>query len=490
MCASILVVEDHADYQRNLREILQSEGHTVRAASTVSEAEREFREQPSEMLLLDLRLPDGSGLDLLDRVRSERPDLPAIVLTGNADLESALRAIRAGAKAYLRKDAPVEEILATVANVARTSELERERRALTEALRDSQEQLSRVLECAPDAILSTDLEARLTFVNRDVSGIPRERFMQEGMPLLDSIRAEGTRERWHRAVDEVRKTLQGVSHVQIVHVNRRTMRRYEYVANFAPILDAQGRLSGVMWILRDVTMQRELERKLADAERLVEERRRLAAIGEVVSGVAHEIQNPIQNVVMGIDLVRAKLGTDSPVERYLAQIERASESVRLLVRDLLDYSRSNRMDLEYVDLRTVVQAAIDESRGKAEQACVAIAWNPERPAPAMIDPPRMRQVLLNLLMNAIEALPRGGRVEPRVAALPDGGAEIVVWDDGPGMPADVVEKAFLPFFTTKARGTGLGLSIVQKIVQAHHGRVTLSSEPGKGTRIAIPLRPP
>ena len=129
-------------------------------------------------------------------------------------------------------------------------------------------------------------------------------------------------------------------------------------------------------------------------------------------------------------------------------------------------------------------------QGKAEQAGVSIVWNPERPAPAMIDPPRMRQVLLNLVMNAIEALPRGGCVKPSVAALADGGAEIVVWDDGPGMPADVVEKAFLPFFTTKARGTGLGLSIVQKIVQAHHGRVTLSSEPGKGTRIAITLPPP
>lgn len=490
MCASILVVEDHPDYQRNLREILRSEGHDVQATSTVAEAERELRARASEMLLLDLRLPDGNGLDLLERVRAERPDLPAIVLTGNADLESALRAIRAGAQAYLRKDAPVEEILATVANVARTSELERERRALTKALRDSQEQLSRVLECAPDAILTMDLDGRLTFVNRDIAGIPRERFMREGIPLLESLRVEGSHERWHRAVDEVRRTLSGVPHVSIVHRNPVTGRRYEYLANFAPILDVQRRLAGVMWILRDVTEQRELERKLADAERLVEEQRRLAVIGEVVSGVAHEIQNPIQNVVMGIDLVRSKLGTTSPVERYLKQIERASESVRLLVRDLLDYSRPNRMNFEHVDLRTVLSGAIDETRGKAEQAGVSITWNPGEAVPAMIDPPRMKQVILNLLANAIEALPRGGHVEPRVSATPDGGAEIAVQDDGPGMTSDIVEKAFLPFFTTKARGTGLGLSIVQKIVQAHHGRVTLSSEVGRGTCVTITLPPP
>ncbi len=490
MCASILVVEDHADFQRNLREVLQGEGHTVRAASTLAQADRELRAESPELLLLDLRLPDGNGLDLLERVRKEQPDLPAVILTGNADLDSALRAIRAGAQAYLRKDAPVEEIVATIANVARTRALEREREALTKALRDSREQLSRLVECAPDAILVMNAARQLTFVNKGLSGVSRERFLKEGLRLLDSLRTDESRELWHRAIDEVGRTLAAVPHVPIVHVNPETGKRYEYLANFAPILDAQGRVSDVIWILRDVTEQRELERKLADAEQLVEERRRLAAIGEVVSGVAHEIQNPIQNVVMGIDLVRAKLGIASPVEKYLVQIERASESVRLLVRDLLDYSRSNRMDLAIVDLQTVVQAAVDETRIRADQAGVAMAWAPSGTVPAQVDGPRMKQVFLNLLVNAIEALPRGGRVEALVTRTSDGGAEAVVEDDGPGIPDDVAGKAFLPFFTTKAKGTGLGLSIVQKIVQAHHGRVVLSAREGGGTRISITLPPP
>ncbi|MES1211207.1 MAG: ATP-binding protein, partial [Acidobacteriota bacterium] len=176
--------------------------------------------------------------------------------------------------------------------------------------------------------------------------------------------------------------------------------------------------------------------------------------------------------------------------RYLKTIEEETFRCKKIIRALLEFSSSRKPETRPVDLNGLAERAADlvGHQMKLKQVSLSLALEPGLEAvPA--DDGQLRQVLLALLMNALDATGAGGHIEVKTARGPMGGASFAVIDDGAGMPAEVLDKIFSPFFTTKpfGQGTGLGLAICHGIVTSHGGRIEVESEPGRGTRISVSL---
>ena len=234
---------------------------------------------------------------------------------------------------------------------------------------------------------------------------------------------------------------------------------------------------------------RALQSELGEKNRLLERKNRLAALGEMAAGLAHEIRNPLG----GIQLYASMLAQDV-VDRpeSLATVRKISGGVRrleALVGQVLQFSREITAHPERTDLAEIVDNAVEMAAAKFEERGVRCVVDGPRPLGVRVDPLLLGQALLNLLLNAAEAIEGGGDVSVRFGP-PAADSDVrqfhlVVVDAGPGIPPQVLDRIFNPFFTTKDAGTGLGLSIVHRIVEAHEGTITATNEPGGGARFEI-----
>jgi len=259
------------------------------------------------------------------------------------------------------------------------------------------------------------------------------------------------------------------------------------------VRDPRGRITGATLFFKDLTRVEQLEER----ERL---RDRLAALGEMAAAIAHEVKNPLAGIEVMAGVLKRQLPDSEDAQSILRDIIKEAKMANAIVLEVLDFVRPIRLQVERVSLADVVRDAISmaESHIARGQVQVQVAL-PEDLAPIQGDPHQLRQLFTNLLTNAFEAL--GGTGLVRIAAKqlppeeePSAGAEtpvpmiqMEVTDDGPGIPEDVMDRIFSPFFTTKPQGSGLGLAIVRKIVDAHDGRIDVSARPEGGTRFGVTL---
>ncbi|MBI2896776.1 MAG: HAMP domain-containing protein [Deltaproteobacteria bacterium] len=226
-------------------------------------------------------------------------------------------------------------------------------------------------------------------------------------------------------------------------------------------------------------MTEDLERN----QRALLRAQKLASIGQIAAGVAHEINNPLGVILGHVKLLQRSMG---PMEE-LKIIEEETRQCQRIVEGLLDLSRTPRLENGPVDLGELARDAVErlEESGKLQGREVAV---PDRATRVLArgDEAKLRQVVLNVLLNAAEAVPEGGAIRLEASRM-EGEAILAVIDTGPGIAAEIIPRLFDPFVTTKPKGTGLGLAISQKIVEAHGGRIDIRSGPDEGTRVAVCL---
>ena len=271
--------------------------------------------------------------------------------------------------------------------------------------------------------------------------------------------------------------------LEIMRPSRRVIERFS-----RPVLDSEGRPAGWLELYTDVTATRQNQSKMLQTEKM-------AALGQFVSGIAHELNNPL-TAIMGYAQLLLGRGLSPLQFSEAGKVYQEAERARRIVKNLLYFARADRPERTRVDLNEIVDrtVALRSYELKNENINVACELAPELPR-TMADPYQLQQVVLNLLINAEQALleERGqGNVSIRTHSFSQRGVDRIVLelsDDGPGIPSDIASRIFDPFFTTKpfGVGTGLGLSIVYGIVQQHGGEVTVDSHPGTGTRFMVDL---
>jgi two-component system sensor histidine kinase HydH len=340
-------------------------------------------------------------------------------------------------------------------------------------LRDTRAFASEVVSCLPIGLLSTDPEGRVLMANAvadslfgyEIDGMAGNELRSLGgldwPGLLGDLAAEGALERE-------------------TDLDFGTGGKRPIGLSASRVVNEDGQFLGHLFLLRDLTEVRRLQDQVRRNERL-------SALGNLAAGVAHEIRNPLSAIKGFATYLSGKVqGQDREAARAMVQ---ETDRLNRVVSELLEFARPGEVTLREADLTEVADRALRLARGDVTARDIEVEFERDTTLPRIpLDPERMTQVLLNLILNAVQAMEPGGRLRLSCGVDEEGRKlALRVEDSGHGMTPDVIRDIFNPYFTTKSTGTGLGLAIVHRIVEAHDGEVKVESEPGRGTAFTILL---
>lgn len=487
----LLLIEDNPRDAVLCKAYLERAGYHLRT-DTVTCAEEfvaALHSGPYDVVLADYRLPGWSGMDALEMLRRESLDTPFILVTGTVGEETAVECIKKGANDYILKDRLVRLPVAVQRALDDTSAREDRRKA--DKTRDL---LASIVESSDDAIIGLALDGTILTWNRGarrIYGYTAEHIA--GKPIA-ALFAPDSLDTLSQAMQIVR---QGRS-VDRYETRGSTAdgRSIEVAFSMSPILKEDRDLEGISAIIRDITDLKTLEKELLLAQKM-------EAIGRLAAGVAHDFNN-LLTVINGYStLLLSRLSESDSMSAPLAQINRAGERAASLTRQLLAFSRKQILQPRVLDLNGIVadmNRMLQRLIGEDIDLVTVLDPNLGR---IKADPGQIEQVVMNLVVNARDAMPKGGKLTIETANLelqetvtrrhfsvsPGSYVTLTITDSGIGMNQETQARIFEPFFTTKSQGegTGLGLSTAYGIVSQSGGAIIVYSELGHGTSFKIYL---
>ncbi len=360
-----------------------------------------------------------------------------------------------------------------------------EAKLLEISLTETNELLNCLLNSMVGVVVATDLEDRILFVNhnaQEVAGYLPEELVGKS---LRGLSPAGEYERLRDILEESKGPVRGLRS----KIVKRDGTDLPVLVNLNYIY-RNGMPIGILSILRDIRERMEMERHLNSARMQVMQSDKLAVLGRMAAGVAHELNNPLTGITIYGELVRESLPPDHPAQADLKRIVDDADRCRDIVRDLLDYSRQSNTQLEDLDLSLVVGEALalvpQDSLGLHVQVVTDFS-----PVPLLVQSDRklLRQVFINLITNAFDAMDGRGRLTVRTYADGEGLRCAEIADTGGGITPEHMDKIFDPFFTTKppGKGTGLGLSVVYGVLARHEGKISVKETGPQGTTFLVQL---
>ncbi|MET0263928.1 MAG: response regulator [Rariglobus sp.] len=491
---NIVHLEDDLNDREFVRRALQKAG--LRCEFSYAETEAEFDSALSKgnrnLILSDFTLPGYSGSDALAFARKHYPDIPYIFVSGTIGEERAVESLKGGATDYVLKN-NLARLPAAVEYATRVSQESARRRQAESALRESEHRFREMAENIRDVFwISSSNGRELLYVSPG--------FMQIWGLAVAELHAHP--ERWIKSILEEDRdrvvgalaTLAEGGEVRIEYRIRRPDGSVRWIETRAyPSSDGKGDAHAV-GVSADITERKHLQEQLLQSQKM-------EAIGQLAGGVAHDFNN-LLTVINGYSSLTLSSGAlPESLKKPLQQIQAAGDRAANLTRQLLVFSRKQTMQLKPIDLNQTIDESVRMlSRLIDERVELEVTLAPKLPR-IRADAGMIEQVLMNLVVNARDAMPEGGRlrIATRMRIIsaeeakrePSKRAGSFVWlsvsDTGEGIPGDVLPKIFDPFFTTKevGKGTGLGLSMVFGIVDTHGGWLTTTSKVGEGTTFDI-----
>jgi PAS domain S-box-containing protein len=266
-----------------------------------------------------------------------------------------------------------------------------------------------------------------------------------------------------------------------VEVKRQTKEGKEIITSMtiSPLRDAEGRIVGASRICKDITHLKKAEERLVLAERL-------SSLGELTAGVAHELRNPLAGIKINTQILSRKKDLPEMEKKLLNSTQEGIEKIQKIVDDMLHFAKPKAAHFKEEEINEVVDKSLAILQAKLRKANISSVFEGAQGLPRLrIDIHQIQQVLINLMLNAIQAMADGGTLSVRTFLKEGEGVGIEVRDTGLGIPTAHLRKIFDPFFTTKSEGTGLGLSISLKILENHGATIDVVSEAGEGSTFTI-----
>ncbi len=538
----ILLIEDNPGDARLLGEALSdAAGHSfdLEHVKDLGAALDRLAQGGIDVVLLDLSLPDSAGLETFAKTHAAAPEVPMIVLSGQDDEALAIQTVHEGAQDYLVKGQVDGRLL------VRSIRYAIERKHSEEALAKERDLLHTLLENLPDRIYFKDEQSRFIRISRAVSEQFKlsHHWQAMGKTDFDFFTAEHAR----AALQDEQQVMQTGQPI-IGKVEKETLPDGAItwaLTSKLPLKDKQGKTVGNFGISRDITALKkfedelagernllrqanteqaqskaELEAVLADLQKSHEELKaaqfqliqaeKMQSVGRLAAGVAHEVKNPLAILSMGLDYMMKNLvSPDANISLILGDMHEALKRADLIIHGLLDFSVPRALDLRAEDLTALVEQSLGLVRHEMSASPIKLVRElAEKMPPAWLDKNKIKQVLVNVLTNAIHSMPQGGTLTVRTYPRRLQGGEIdrdagsrlanrfrtgetvavtEVLDTGTGISEEKLAKIYDPFFTTKptGKGTGLGLTVTKKIVELHGGSIDVRNRPEGGVIVTI-----
>ncbi len=470
----ILVIEDDDDTRANLRDILELDDHRVILASSVAGALEAADLTSISVVISDRRLPDGNAEDFIPRLKQAMPGADIIVVTGHADVESAIQALRRGAADYIVKPINPDVLRASVTRTSKQI-------ALRAAKDRSEANFRELVEAVDFMVIILCQEHKITYANRFASELTG----YSADELLGKSISTFLEEESHSRVE---RQLQRLRHGQRTMEQEIPIRCYNgeekwILWNVRVLNDLDG-APAMLSVGHDVTERRRLEQRAMQAERL-------AAIGQMVTGLAHESRNALQRSQASLELLKDELqGQPEPLE-LVERILRAQQHLHKLYEEVRSYAAPINLHREMHSVQGIwldTWANLEVARTQKQLLLHEDLATKDLICP--IDSLALEQVFRNILENAIHVSREGDELLIRASDTTLRGQpalEISVRDQGPGLTAEQAARIFEPFFTTKTQGTGLGMAIVKRIVDTHGGQIFVRQHTGPGAEIVVVL---
>ncbi len=503
--ATFLVIDENMDLAASIAELLEAEGARVSQLGTIEFGLDAARAQPFDVALVDARLVGKAGQDVIDELRGLGDGAEVVCMAGNAALKDAIEAVGRGACAYVYKPLDPVALVVEVRRALRLVEHSRDSKALRRAFERSEAGIGALFDTVDSLLLTLDGEGGVVRANQaaaEAVGVSVEDLV--GAPWFDTFVHEDDRD------EALRK------HHELLVSNEPSSVRYRVLRSLAgggleatPVRFRAAAVSdngkdSLVYVSGEIVPR---AREQGRAERLTE---KLAAVGTLSAGLAHEIRNPLNAAGLQLRLLNRRLqamDADAQLLEPVALVQAELGRLSRLVGEFLQFARPTGLVRSKVDVGELARAVVDlEAPAALEKGARIVARLPPSPAIVEGDSEKLRQVVLNLIRNAVEASGKDGRVEvgvkvgeaqgseaPRASDGPPdpkaepGGLKIFVSDDGEGIPEQDLSRIFEPFYSTKPGGTGLGMSIVHSLVNLHGGDVSVLSREGEGTRVVISL---
>lgn len=492
---AVLLVDDNPDDRALVRRELEREfpGVEVTEARDAGELEGSLEAGAFDVVITDYRLNWTDGLEVLRRVKERWPDIPVIMFTGTGGEEVAVEAMKYGLDDYVIKTpAHYRRLPAAVASAlerGRGRAAVREHEEAVAALAESEARFRALFESAQVGICITDRTGRILEVNS----------AYEALLGYTSDELRGTTFFEYTHPDDVSENRRLFERWADYRLEKRYVRKEGQIVwvdlASATVADANGVPQLAFGIAIDITQRKLLEERLLHSQKM-------EAIGRLAGGIAHDFNNLLTAINGYAELVATGLAEDDPLRGDVAEIQRAGGRAAALVQQLLAFGRKQVLKPRSVDLNAVLADIQSMLRRVIGEDIELVTVAEPGIAPVTVDVGQLEQVIVNLVVNARDAMPRGGRVtiatgERDVAeseelefGVPAGGyVTLEVVDTGIGMDADTRTRVFEPYFTTKeqGKGSGLGLATVFGIVEQSGGHIAVESIPGDGTTFTIYL---
>ena len=487
--AHILVVDDEEIVRQNIERILASLGYSVDSAQSGNEALELMHHEEYDLVITDMVMPGLDGLAFLEEIKRFAPETVVIIITGYGSVSSAVKVMQKGAFDYLIKPCERDELIFRVNKALDRRELEKK---LLE-MKKMEAILSNV------AVYTLDDKGMILSgsspININLWGEPEP--VGKNLEDLPGIKESGLLESFHQGLAG-----QEVNRDNIRYYAPKTRREYILSCHFRPILGKGGEVKNLVMVLEDVTRRTRIMQQIGQAEKL-------AALGKLAAGVAHEINNPLNIISLDVEFLKSQLAPNSSMIESLNSINEEVDRIAHIVQQLQDHAKIEETLHERINLNALLRGhifAVVFSQLAKKEITVNLELDESLPE-VLIPKNKLTQVFMNLIKNAEDAMPQGGTLTVTTQRVgkdqhlfemrPEAGGgferlkdfiEVVITDTGVGIKKEDLNYLFEPFFTTKGfDGTGLGLFISYSIIKSYNGLIRVESKVGEGTSFYIIL---
>jgi len=493
----VLLVEDNPRDAKLVIAVLKRSGYclTIDTVTSLASFQEQLERSDREVILADYNLRDWTALEALQALKNSGRDIPFIVVTGTLGDEAAVEVIQRGASDYVLKDR-LARLPSAIQRALEEKTLREERKESEKALRASEAAFRGLFESAPDAIVLVNEDGRITLVNahaESIFGYARKELI--GKPV-EMLLPERFRERHigHRTAFQANPTIRRMGVGIELFALRKDGVEIPVEVTLSPLRTNEH--TEILSIIRDVSERKQLELQLSQSQKM-------EAIGRLAGGVAHDFNNHLGVIIGYSELLLDRLPPGDPLRKSATMIREAGQRSASLTRQLLAFSRRQIFEPKVLDLNTVVSDIDSMLRPLIGEDVELVTLLDPSLGKLRADPAQVDQIIMNLAVNARDAMPHGGRLilqtsnadldeayaSKHATVKPGHYVMLAVSDNGTGMDKQTQEQIFEPFFTTKEKGqgTGLGLSMVYGIVKQSGGYIWVYSELGQGTTFKIYL---